>query len=83
MSLNIFKIYNPITQDNLLEENCIEIKNTKELYDIIGKYWNVGPNQIKFDYNDYLKQYIVKLTNKTGETFANIGELNFNPYIYY
>lgn len=42
--------------------------------------WNVGPSQIKFDYNEYAKMYDVRLISKTGETFVIIGDINFNPY---
>lgn len=75
----IFKIYNSVSTDVDLD-GMIEVADTKEVYNIIRKYWNVGPIQVKFKYNDYSKFYEVILTNKVGETFAYIGDLNFNPY---
>ncbi len=73
----VFTIYNLVPES---EADGIEISTTEELYNIIRKYWNVGPSQIKFDYNEYAKMYDVRLTSKTGETFAIIGDINFNPY---
>lgn len=73
----IFTIYNLVPES---DANGIEVSTTKELYDIINRYWNVGPSQIQFDYNEYAKSYDVRLTSKTGETFALIGDINFNPY---
>lgn len=75
----IFKIYNSVSTDVDLD-GMIEVADTKEVYNIIRKYWNVGPTQVKFKYNDYSKFFEVILTNKVGETFAYIGDLNFNPY---
>lgn len=71
----IFTVYNLVPDTNEIEVSTIE-----ELYNIIRKYWNVGPSQIQFDYNEYTKLYDVRLTSKTGETFALIGDINFNPY---
>lgn len=71
----IFTVYNLVPDTNEIEVSTIE-----ELYNIIRKYWNVGPSQIQFDYNEYAKSYDVRLTSKTGETFALIGDINFNPY---
>lgn len=73
----IFTIYNLMPE---FDSNSIEVSTTKELYDVIRKYWNVGPSRIQFDYNEYAKSYDVRLTSKTGETFALIGDINFNPY---
>lgn len=73
----IFTVYNLVPES---DANGIEVSTTKELYDIINGYWNVGPSQIQFDYNKYAKSYDVRLTNKLGEAFALIGDLNFNPY---
>lgn len=73
----IFVIYNLVPES---DANGIEVSTTEDLYDIIRIYWNVGPSQIKFDYNEYAKSYDVRLTSKTGETFALIGDINFNPY---
>jgi hypothetical protein len=73
----IFTIYNLVPES---DANGIEVSTTEELYNIIRKYWNVGPSQIQFDYNEYAKLYDVRLTSKTGETFALIGDINFNPY---
>lgn len=73
----IFTIYNLVPES---DANGIEVSTTEELYSIINKYWNVRPSQIQFDYNEYAKLYNVKLTSKTGETFALIGDINFNPY---
>lgn len=75
----IFKIYNAISTDVDLE-GTIEVNNIDELYEIIHKYWNVRPIQVRFTYNEYSTFYVVSLTNKTGETFAWIGDINFNPY---
>lgn len=71
----IFTVYNLVP-----DANDIEISTIEELYNIIRKYWNVGPSQIQFDYNELAKTYYVRLTSKTGETFALIGDINFNPY---
>ena len=73
----IFTIYTLVPES---EADGIEVSTTEELYNIIRKYWNVGPSQIQFDYNKYAKLYDVRLTSKTGETFALIGDINFNPY---
>ena len=73
----IFTIYKSVPET---DANGIEISAIEELYNIIRKYWNVGSSQIKFDYNELAKLYYVRLTNKTGETFALIGDINFNPY---
>lgn len=75
----IFKIYNSVSTDVDLE-GMFEVADTNEVYKIIRKYWNVGPIQVKFEFNDYSKFFEVILTNKVGETFAYIGDLNFNPY---
>lgn len=80
MEKKIFKVYNSISQENWVEEPLIEVNNNQELYNIISKYWNVGPSQVQFDYNEYAKSYNVRLTSKTGETFTLIGNINFNPY---
>lgn len=72
-----FIIYNLVPES---DADGIEISTTEELYYIIREYWNVGPSQIKFDYNEHAKMYDVRLTSKTGETFALIGNINFNPY---
>ena len=73
----IFHIYNLVPES---DANGVEVSTIEELYNIIREYWNVGPSQIQFDYNEYAKSYDVKLTSKTGETFALIGDINFNPY---
>lgn len=73
----IFTIYNIVPES---DANGIEVSTIEELYNVIRKYWNVGPSQIQFDYNEYAKSYDVRLTNKTGETFALIGDINFNPH---
>jgi hypothetical protein len=73
----IFTIYNLVPES---DANSVEVSTIEELYNIINKYWNVGPSQIQFDYNKYAKSYNVRLTSKTGETFALIGDINFNPY---
>lgn len=73
----IFTIYNLVPE---ADANGIEVSTIEELYNIIRKYWNVGPSQVYFDYNEYAKLYDVRLTSKTGETFALIGDINFNPY---
>ena len=77
----IFNVFNSSTNVNL--EKKFELKNLKQLYEIIYTYWNVKQEQVKFDYNEYSKLYTVKLTNKFGETFAYIGDINFNPYVDY
>lgn len=77
MTKKIFTIYNLVPESNV---DGFEVSTTEDLYDIIRIYWNVGPSQIKFDYNEYAKMYDVRLTSKTGETFAIIGDINFNPY---
>lgn len=73
----IFTVYNLVPES---DANGIEVSTIEELYNVIRKYWNVGPSQIQFDYNKYANSYNVRLTNKTGETFALIGSINFNPY---
>ena len=73
----IFIIYNLVPE---ADANGIEVSTIEELYNIIRKYWNVGPSQVQFDYNKHANLYDVRLTNKTGETFALIGNINFNPY---
>lgn len=73
----IFTIYNLVPES---DANGIEVSTIEELYNIIRKYWNVGPSQVRFNYNEYAKLYDVRLTSKTGETFALIGDINFNPY---
>jgi hypothetical protein len=73
----IFTVYNLVPES---DANGIKVSTIEELYNIIRKYWNVGPSQIQFDYNEYAKSYDVRLTSKTGETFALIGDINFNPY---
>lgn len=78
----IFNVFNSIST-NVNLEKTFKIKNIKQLYEIIYIYWNVKQEQVKFDYNEYSKLYIVKLTNKFGETFAYIGDINFNPYVEY
>lgn len=75
----IFKIYNAVSTDIDLEDT-IEVSNIDEVYDIIRSYWKVQSFQVKFKYNEYSKFYEIALTNKLGETFAWIGDLNFNPY---
>jgi hypothetical protein len=73
----IFTVYNLVPES---DANGIEVSTIEELYNIIRKYWNVGPSQVQFNYNEYAKSYDVRLTSKTGETFALIGDINFNPY---
>jgi hypothetical protein len=73
----IFTIYNLVPES---DANGVEVSTVEELYNVTRKYWNVGPSQIQFDYNEYAKSYNVRLTSKTGETFALIGDINFNPY---
>lgn len=73
----IFTIYNLMPE---FDSNSIEVSTTKELYDVIRKYWNVGPSRVQFGYNKHDKWYDVRLISKTGMTFAVIGEINFNPY---
>lgn len=74
-----FKIYNSISTDVDLE-GMFEVKDIQHVYEIIRKYWGVQPFQVKFKYNEYTKFYEVILTNKLGEVFAVIGDINFNPY---
>lgn len=79
----IFKIYNSVSQDLYFENQFIEVQNRNELFEFIRKHWGVGPTQIRFEYNENIELdecYVVKLTNKIGETFAWIGDINFNPY---
>lgn len=78
----IFNVFNSISTDVNLEKK-FKLKNIKQLYEIIYTYWNVKQEQVKFEYNEYSKLYMVKLTNKFGETFAYIGDINFNPYFEY
>lgn len=75
----IFKIYNAVSTDVDLEDK-IEVANIDEVYDIIRGCWGVQSSQVKFKYNEYSKFYEIVLTNKLGESFAWIGDLNFNPY---
>lgn len=75
----IFKIYNSIST-NVDLEGMFEVSNVNEVYNIIRKHWGVQSFQVKFRYNEYSKFYEVTLTNKVGETFAWIGDINFNPY---
>lgn len=61
----------------------VEVKNIQELFEFIYKHWCVGSTQVSFEYNENIELnecYIVKLTYKLGETFAWIGDINFNPY---
>lgn len=75
----IFKIYNAVsTGDDLTDK--IEVSNIDEVYEIIRGCWGVQSFQVKFKYNEYSKFYEIVLTNKFGETFACVGDLNFNPY---
>lgn len=73
----IFTVYNLVPES---DANGIEVSTIEELYNIIRKYWNVGPSRVQFGYNKYDKWYDVRLISKTGMTFAVIGEINFNPY---
>lgn len=73
----IFTIYNLVPES---DANGIEVSTIEELYNVIRKYWNVGPSQVQFDYNKHANLYDVRLTSKTGGTFALIGDINFNPY---
>lgn len=75
----IFKIYNSVSTDVDLEDK-IEVSNIDEVYEIIRGCWGVQSFQVKFKYNEYSSFYEVVLTNKVGEPFAWIGDLNFNPY---
>lgn len=75
----IFKIYNAVSTDVDLEDK-IEVSNIDEVYEIIRGCWGVQSFQVKFKYNEYSKFYEIVLTNKLGEGFAWIGDLNFNPY---
>ena len=75
----IFKIYNSVSTDVDLD-GMFEVKDIQEVFEIIRKYWNVGKYQVRFEYNSYSTFYVIKLTNKLGETFAYIGDINFNPY---
>lgn len=74
-----FKIYKSISTDVDLE-GMFEVKDIQHVYEIIRKYWGVQSFQVKFKYNKYTKFYEVILTNKLGEVFAVIGDINFNPY---
>ena len=79
----VFKIYNSVSQDLYFENQFIEVHNKSELFEFIRKHWGVGPTQVHFEYNENIELdecYVVKLTNKVGETFAWIGDINFNPY---
>lgn len=79
----IFKIYNSVSQDLYFENQFVEVQNRNELFEFIRKHWGVGPTQVRFEYNKNIELdecYIVKITNKVGETFAWIGDINFNPY---
>jgi hypothetical protein len=75
----IFKVYNAVSTDVDLEDSIV-VRDIDEVYDIIRGYWGVQSFQVKFKYNDYSKFYEIALTNKLGETFAWIGDINFNPY---
>ena len=75
----IFKIYNAVSTDVDLEDK-IEVSNIDEVYEIIRGCWGVQSFQVKFKYNEYSRFYEIVLTNKLGEAFAWIGDLNFNPY---
>lgn len=75
----IFKIYNAVSTDVDLEDR-IEVSNINEVYDIIHSCWGVEPFQVKIKYNDYSKFYEIAITNKFAESFAWIGDINFNPY---
>jgi len=79
----IFKIYNSVSQDLWFDNQFIEVQNRQELLEFIRKHWGVGPTQVRFEYNENVELdecYVVKLTNKVGETFTWIGDINFNPY---
>lgn len=79
----VFKIYNSVSQDLWFDNPFIEVNGNQELFEFIRKHWGVGPTQVRFEYNENIgldECYIVKLTNKFGETFALIGDINFNPY---
>jgi hypothetical protein len=54
-------------------------KGLSDLYYIIKEKWSVGPNQVKFVHDEINKHWRVRLTNKTGETFTEVGAINFNP----
>lgn len=54
-------------------------KGLEDLYYIIQAKWSVGPNQVKFVHDEVNKYWRVQLTNKTGEMFAEVGVINFNP----
>lgn len=78
-----FKIYNSVSQDLWFDNPFVEVKNKQELLEFIRKHWGVGSTQVRFEYNENIELdecYVVKLTNKVGETFAWIGDINFNPY---
>jgi hypothetical protein len=75
----IFKIYNAVSTDVDLEDT-IEVTDIQDVYDIIRSCWGVQSFQVKFKYNEYSNFYEIALTNKLGEIFAWIGDLNFNPY---
>lgn len=79
----VFKIYNSVSQDLWFDNPFVEVKNKQELLQFIRKHWGVGSTQVRFEYNENIELdecYVVKLTNKVGETFAWIGDINFNPY---
>ena len=76
-----FKIYNSVSQDLQFDNPFVEVKNKQELLEFIRKHWGVNQNQVRFEYNENIELdecYVVKLTNKVGETFAWIGDINFN-----
>lgn len=79
----VFKIYNSVSQDLWFDNQFVEVKNKQELLEFIRKHWCVGSAQVHFEYIENIELdecYVVKLTNKVGETFAWIGDINFNPY---
>jgi hypothetical protein len=78
--INILHIIKCFSINLLNNYNTIVVRDIDEVYDIIRGYWGVQSFQVKFKYNDYSKFYEIALTNKLGETFAWIGDINFNPY---
>lgn len=78
----VFKLYSSVVKDLNCKNQFIEVHNINELVEFICKHWGVDSNQVRFEYNeniDFDECYIVKLTNKVGETFACIGYINFKP----
>lgn len=78
----VFKLYNSVSNDLNFENQFIEVQNINELVEFICEHWGVDPTQVRFEYNENIELgecYIVKLTNKVGETFASIGYINFKP----